>query len=74
MVLEGLESGECGTASYKLVAEAGLVLLKVVILVHLIVGVFRVTPTERHVVRWMGGSVEGGYVGVEREEVECLVK
>ena len=48
MVFEGLESGECGTASYELVAEAGLVLLEVVILVHLVVGVFRVSPTERH--------------------------
>ena len=48
MVFEGLESGECGTASYELVAEAGLVLLEVVILVHLVVGVLRVSPSERH--------------------------
>lgn len=63
MVFEGLESCECGTASYELVAEAGLVLLEVVILVHLIVGVFRVSPTERH--------VEDSVVGVGEFEVDA---
>jgi hypothetical protein len=63
MVFEGLESCECGTASYELVAEAGLVLLEVVILVHLVVGVFRVSPTERH--------FEDSVVGIGSLEGRC---
>lgn len=41
MVLEGLEAGEGSAAGNELVAEAGLVLI--LTLVHLLVGVVRLT-------------------------------
>lgn len=49
VVLERLEAGESSTSSYKLVAEGALVLLEVVVLVDLVVGLLRVSPSERHV-------------------------
>lgn len=49
VVLESLEASESSTSCYKLVAEGALVLVKVVILVDLVVGVRRFSPSERHV-------------------------
>jgi hypothetical protein len=40
VVLERLEAGESGASGYHLVAEAGLVLVEVVVLVDLLVAVF----------------------------------
>jgi hypothetical protein len=46
MVLKCLEASECRTSSNHLVAEAGLVLLKVVVVVDLLVVVFAAVWTK----------------------------
>jgi hypothetical protein len=46
VVLECLEAGEGCSAGDNLMAKAGLVLLKVFVVVDTVVGVFRVVPSE----------------------------
>lgn len=56
VVLECLEAGKSSSTSNYFMAEGGLVLFEVVVVVDLLVRVFGITPTERHVDAMCDGS------------------